>query len=362
MKTIKVNLKERAYPIVIGNNLFSSIGKRLKSLKIGDDAIIISNAKIKKLYGIKLKKSLVKSGFSVNFELIPDSEKSKSQFQAFNLINKIAKLDVKKRFFIIALGGGVIGDLAGFVAAVYKRGINYVQVPTTLLGQVDSAIGGKVAIDLNTGKNLVGAFYQPKIVISDVNILTSLSKKQVKSGLSEVIKYAIIKDRSLFDYLNSNSKQILKLNKTMLEFLVRKCSAIKANIVQADEKETKGIRTILNYGHTIGHAIESAGGYKKYNHGEAIAIGMICAADISCKLGMLNLSSYNKIKNLISKYGLPTSIRGVRLNKILEAQTRDKKFINKKNRFVLPKKIGTVIVRENIPLGIIKKAIAERMK
>ena len=361
MRRIEIKLKEKSYRIIIGNRIINSLGSLLNKLNIGKDAIIITNPLIKKYFGKKVEKSLAESNFTVKFLLTADTEKSKSTQAVFNLINSIAKYDIRKKMFIIALGGGVIGDLAGFIAAVYKRGIPYIQVPTTLLGQVDSAIGGKTAIDLRYAKNLVGAFYQPRLVISDISTLKSLNKRQIKSGLAEVVKYGIIKDRNLFEYIEKNIKKILSLDKRYLEHIIYKCSLIKTLVVQQDEKEEKGIRTILNFGHTIGHAIEAAGKYHFYNHGEAIAVGMICASQISERLGLLSKKSGIRIESLISKIGLPTKIRGIKLLDILSAHLHDKKFTSKRNRFVLPTTIGKVTIHEDVPLKIIKSVLKEKI-
>ncbi|MFC1594495.1 3-dehydroquinate synthase [Candidatus Omnitrophota bacterium] len=362
MKEIKVALDKRSYKIFVGSNALSTLGQRLKRLAIGEDAVVITNAKIKRLLGVRVQKLLSRSGFSVRFELVPDTEKSKSQLCAFKVINAIARFDVKKRIFVIVLGGGVVGDLGGFVAAIYKRGVSYVQIPTTLLAQVDSAIGGKVAIDLDNGKNLAGAFYQPRAVVSDVGVLSTLSRKQIRAGLAEVIKYAVIKDRFLFDFLERNAERIMKLDKKMLEFIVCRCSAIKARIIEVDERETKGIRTILNYGHTIGHAIEAAGKYGLYNHGEAVSIGMMCAADIAVRLGLLQDVQNKRINSLLSAVGLPTRCKGVTAKKILSVYQHDKKFINKKNRFVLPTAIGKVVVYEAVPQDIVREVVVGRIE
>ena len=370
MKKIKVNLGRRSYAIIIGNKALLKTGDILSSLNIGKDALIITNAFLKKKFGLKLTKYLKRAGYTVRFETVPDTEMSKSTKEVFRLINRIGKYDVKKRLFIIALGGGVIGDLSGFVAAIYKRGINYIQIPTTLLAQIDSAIGGKTAVDLSVGKNLIGAFYQPRLVISDISALSSLDKKQVRSGLSEAIKYGVIKDSQLFNFIEKNYKKLLTLNKNALEYVIYRCSSIKAKVIQADEKEKKGIRTILNFGHTIGHAIETAGGYRKYSHGEAVALGMVAAAVIARDLEMLSNSSYIRIKQLISKVGLPVSISKINKTKLLNAISHDKKFIRGKNRFVLPVVIGKVIVREgkNVfsalgsPVRVVSKAEMEKRK
>jgi len=362
MKKIRVNLGKRSYQIITGDKILSGIGKTLQSLDIGRDSIIITNSFLKKRFGLKLSNFLKKSGYSVKFEVVPDTERSKSTKEVFKLIDRIGKYDVKKRLFIIALGGGVIGDLSGFVAAIYKRGINYIQIPTTFLAQIDSAIGGKTAVDLSLGKNLIGAFYQPRLVLSDISVLSSLDRKQIRFGLAEAIKYGVIKDKQLFGFIEKNYKKIINLNKKALEFVVYRCSAIKAKVVAQDEMERRGIRTILNYGHTIGHGLEAAGGYLSYSHGQAVALGMIAAARIARDLDMLDIRSCNRIERIISKVGLPTSVRGISKTKLLKAISHDKKFIRGKNRFVLPVRIGKVIVREGVPKDIINNAIDSLIK
>jgi 3-dehydroquinate synthase len=251
--------------------------------------------------------------------------------------------------------------VAGFVASIYKRGIPYIQIPTTLLAQVDSAIGGKTAVDLAEGKNLVGAFYQPRLVFSDVTFLKTLSLKQIQAGLAEVIKYAIIKDPQLFSYLENNLGDCLALKTAPLEFIVKRCSCLKAKIVEQDEREEKGVRTILNFGHTIGHAIESAADYKRYNHGQAVALGMLVACQMSQNLGFIQDDILARIEKLIKATGLPTKINKISLAKILKAHYRDKKFIGKKNRFVLIQDIGKAKVVQDIPLRLIREAIKKRI-
>lgn len=361
MKTIKVNLKRRAYNIIVGTNIISRLGRYINKLDIGSDAYVITNPAIKNRYYRLLNKVLKESKFSLRLKLVPPTEKSKSIEMAASIIKDIIRYDRNKQFFIIAFGGGVIGDLAGFIASIYKRGIPYIQVPTTLLAQVDSGIGGKTAVDLPQAKNIVGAFYQPRIVFSDINILKTLDLRQLRSGLAEVIKYAIIKDRQLFGYLEKKYKDILSFKQADLEFIVRRCSYIKAKIIQQDEREKRGIRTILNFGHTIGHAIETAGNYKKYSHGEAIALGVLVAGDISKKVGLINNKVLERIEGLIKATGLPTKIKGVSINDIIKAHYHDKKFIGYKNRFVLIKNIGQTKIVENIPLKIIREALGLRM-
>ena len=360
MNAIKINLKKRSYNIIAGNNIIDLLGKYISNLNICTDAYVITNAAIKKEHGKALYKTLNESGFTVRFRSIPDSEKSKSIKMASSIIEDIVRYNRKKHIFIIAFGGGVIGDLAGFVASVYRRGIPYIQVPTTLLAQVDSSIGGKTAVDLNEGKNLVGVFYQPRLVFSDVNLLKTLGAKQVKSGLAEVIKYAIIKDTGLFAYIEKNYKDILALKTPPLERIIKRCSYIKAKIVQQDEREERGIRTILNFGHTMGHAIESAGNFKLYNHGEAIALGMLIACEISKTLRLLSYKTQQRIEDLVSAMGLPVRIKKISTQSIIKAHYHDKKFIGSKNRFVLIKDIGKTVILENIPLKVIREAIKKK--
>jgi len=352
MKSISVSLKENAYDIVIGHNILSKLGAKLKSLKIGKDAVIITNPVIYKHHGKTLVSGLKKSGFSVKVLAVPAGEQSKSAKRAFRLIEEIARYDRLKRVFIVAFGGGVVGDLAGYVAAAYKRGIPYIQVPTTFLAQIDSAIGGKVAIDLPCGKNLVGAFYQPKIVWSDVAVLATLTKRQIRNGLAEAVKYGVIADRKLFEYIVKHYQRLLNLDPKALAHVVEWSSRIKKNVVVVDEKETIGIRSILNFGHTIGHAIEAAGKYNQYHHGEAVALGMRVAADISCRKKLLKVRDADALNRILSCIGLPEHIQGIKMANILNAMKHDKKFLAGKNRFILAEGIGKVKVFEGGEHGI----------
>jgi 3-dehydroquinate synthase len=357
MHKIKVNLGKRSYQIVTGMGILYQLGVYLKKLDMGSDAFIISNAFLKNKYGAKLLGILSGNGFNCHFKLVADSEKAKSIQTASLVIKDLAKFDQKKKVFIVAFGGGVVGDLTGFVASVYKRGISYVQIPTTLLAQVDSAIGGKTAVDLDLGKNLVGAFYQPRLVFTEVNFLKSLDTMQVRCGMAEVIKYAIIKDQKLFSFLENNYQEVMQRNPATLEIIINACSRIKAGIVAEDEKETSGYRTILNFGHTIGHAIEAAGGYKSYNHGQAVSLGMVVAVDLSKRLGLIDARLAVRIKNLIKLYGLPMKIMGVTVAKIIRAHYHDKKFSGKENKFVLIGGIGKPRIVRNIKLDLINEVI-----
>ncbi len=362
MRIVKVKLDKRSYDIIIGKNIIRLLPRYINKLNIGNNAYIISNPYVRNKYSKNLLKALNKGGISSKIKTIPDTEKSKSILMLSSVINDLARFDLKKRTFIIALGGGVVGDLSGLVASIYKRGIPYIQIPTTLLAQVDSSIGGKTAVDLREGKNLVGAFYQPSLVTSDVNLLQSLDARQLRTGLAEVIKYGIIKDSRLFAYLEKEYKDIIKLKLKALEYIVNASSKIKADIVQRDEREAKGIRTALNFGHTVGHAIEAAAGFSKYTHGEAVALGMLVASDISQKLGLINNSLNTRIEGLIRKAGLPLAINEVSLKEIMKAIYRDKKFSGAKNKLVLIAGLGKVKIVKDVPLEIIEEALNRRIE
>jgi 3-dehydroquinate synthase len=343
--------------ITIGHGILEKLPQSIRGLGLGKDAVIISHPAIERLYGASLSAGLKKAGYTVKIFNVPEGEKSKSAPYVLRLLKQISTYDVDKRIFIIALGGGVVGDLAGFVAAIYKRGVPYIQVPTTLLAQIDSSIGGKTAIDLDTGKNMVGAFYQPILVFADTKLLQTLDKRQIRNGLAEAIKYGIICDTKLFSYIEANHKKFLKGDPKVLNFIVQRCARIKAKIVAEDEKETKGWRTVLNFGHTVGHAVEAAGRYNQYHHGEAVGLGMRVAAGISVKMGLLSASRERRINQLITSVGLPEKIKGVNLAKILDLMKHDKKFAAGHNRFVLAKKIGQVTVVRDIPADVIIQAI-----
>lgn len=358
MKKIRVPLGERSYDILIGHGLIKNCGRILKKLNIGTDAVIITNNRLSALYKKEIEKTLNRNGFTGRFEIVPDSEKAKSISVATTILNRLSRYDVNKSIFIIALGGGVVGDLAGFVASVYKRGIPYVQIPTTLLAQVDSSIGGKAAVDLSVAKNLVGSFYQPRAVISDIAALRTLSSRQIRNGLAEIIKYGVIKDAGLFAFLETNYRKVLKLEKGALEHIVSRSVKIKADVVAKDELDRKRIRAVLNYGHTIGHAIEAASGYSgRYDHGEAVALGMLVAGRMAVELGMLKDSEAGRVEELIKKVGLPVSIKGVGALRIYKSHLHDKKFINGRNRFVLASKIGSVRIVEGVADSIIRNAL-----
>ncbi len=354
---VPVKLKDNPYTIAIGHGILGKLPDFIRPLGLGKDAVVISHHSIVRLHGSALTMAFKKAGYAVKIINVPEGEKSKSAACAMRLLKEISVYDVDKKIFIVALGGGVVGDLAGFVAAIYKRGVPYIQVPTTLLAQIDSSIGGKTAIDLPTGKNLAGAFYQPKFVLTDTKVLKTLSPRQIRNGLAEAIKYGIIGDLKLFNYIESNHRKFLNGEIEVLNFIVRRCAQIKANIVAVDEKETKSIRTVLNFGHTVGHAVEAAARFGRYHHGESVALGMRVAARISVAMGLLAEEEEARINQLISSVGLPERIAGVNLAKILDLMRHDKKFTAGHNRFVLTQKIGQVKLVNDIPSNLIVSAI-----
>ncbi|MBN1622649.1 MAG: 3-dehydroquinate synthase [Endomicrobiales bacterium] len=357
MRKIKVKLAKRSYPIFVGSKI-GNIGSYLKKQSFTKKALVVTNPKIKKLYYSKLALSLKKAGFEVNLSLIPDGERYKNLDTVKKLYSAAVKYGIDRKSLVVSLGGGVIGDIAGFFAATYLRGVPFVQVPTTLLAMVDSSVGGKTGVDLPQGKNLVGAFYQPKLVWIDISTLKTLPKKELRNGMAEVIKYGIIKDAGFFRFLTKNVDNIYDIKTPVYEKIIAKCCKIKAWVVEQDEKETKGIREILNFGHTYGHAIEALTGFKGYSHGEAVAIGMSIAAALAGRIGLLGKSSINEIKKLISVTGLPTALKKkLPLKKILSAIYKDKKVLGKKLRFVLPIKIGKVFVHKGVEPKKLKEVI-----
>lgn len=359
MKTIRVNLGKRSYNIIIGWNILPFLGAKLKKLGFPKEVLVVTNSQVRSRHADALKRSLRSGGFNISFYSTLNNERAKSIDNSLKLLDFLSDYARQKKIGIIAFGGGVVGDLASFVASIYKRGVPLVHVPTTLLAQTDSSIGGKTAIDLKIAKNLIGTFYQPEGVFCNLSFLKTLDRSQICSGLAEAVKYAVISSEKLFNFIENKYQSVFSCDPDALKHLVFECANIKAKIVGADEREEKGLRTILNFGHTIGHAIEVAGGYKKYSHGEAVGLGMLCAAKISHNINILSAEDYQRIVNLIAKIGLAQEISNIKESEVLKAYKLDKKFIGKTNRFVLLKAIGRPVVYENVPEKIIRNAILE---
>ncbi|MFC1861667.1 3-dehydroquinate synthase [Chloroflexota bacterium] len=357
MKKVRARLISNSYNIHIGPGLLMQTTHKLKEITVSDKLVIITDPTVKGLYGNTLKQSLTSSGLKVLVIEVPDGEKQKSLETAGRLYHELTDFYAERTTPVLALGGGVIGDLAGFVAATYLRGVPLIQIPTTLLAQVDSSIGGKVAVNHGLLKNKIGAFYQPGLVISDITTLKTLPAVELSDGLAEVIKYGVIWDEELFTYLEDNLPQIKALDDGALETVVFRSAKIKAEVVEKDERDFS-LRHILNYGHTVGHAIESVSDFK-VQHGEAVAIGMLAAARISNRLGILGKSEVTRLKNLIAGADLPTEIPGLELAKLIQAMSHDKKISRGKIKFVLPKSIGEVFITDEVSPSVIEKVLVE---
>lgn len=360
MRTVNVSLGNRSYGIKIGDGLLSRLGNECAKLKLGTRCAIITDTNVGKRYAKPAYESLLKAGFEPVLVIVPAGETAKSLRTVQTCYDQLAVHRLERKSFILALGGGVVGDLAGFVAATYLRGIAFVQVPTTLLAQVDSSVGGKVGVNLKAGKNLVGAFYQPRLVLCDLDTLKTLPEREFRSGLAEVIKYGIIYDATLFARLENELPKILKRNSQTLTDIIARCCEIKAEVVAQDETES-GLRAILNFGHTIGHAIENISGYGKFLHGEAISIGQIAAAKLSNAMTGLAKPEAERVQTLFQRAGLPTQIKltGRQREKLLAAMRLDKKVSGGDIKFVLAKRIGQVVWGQSVSDVIVHATLDE---
>ena len=362
---IEVNLPGgQRYPILIAAGSLQKAGSLMRENGVTGEAFVLSDSNVWGLYGEKLAAALRAASCPVlDTWLIPPGEENKSLDHWRAVIDRLAALDdgSTRRVFILNLGGGVVGDLGGFAAATYRRGIPFVQVPTTLLAQVDSSVGGKTGVNHPAGKNLIGAYHQPVFVLIDPATLQSLPPREVRAGLAEVVKVGLIRDRALFRYLEENVQGILGLQGFSLRHLIRRSCQIKATIVRQDEREQKGIRTLLNFGHTVGHALEAAAGYGRYLHGEAVAIGMLCAASVSVETGMLPPAAYGRICALLQRIGLEVSAGGIKPRVLREAMKRDKKFIHARNRLVLLERIGRARVVEGVDPAVLHRSVVAHL-
>ncbi|MCL0091705.1 3-dehydroquinate synthase [Dehalococcoidales bacterium] len=357
MRKVKVELDRDSYEVYVGSGLLSQTGSWLKENGFSDKLVIITDPTVNRLYGQALNQGLAKEGFNVITLLVPEGEDQKSLETAGRLYHELTNSYAERATPILALGGGVIGDLTGFVAATYLRGVPLVQIPTTLLAQVDSSIGGKVGIDHGQLKNKIGLFYQPRLVIADIDTLKTLPSEELANGLAEVIKSAAIQSNKLFTFIEKNLDRIKSLDNEALEEIVFQSVKIKAKVVEKDERDL-GLRSILNYGHTIGHAIESASDFK-VEHGKAVAIGMLAEARISNKMGILDKNELVRLKSVIEKAGLPTKMPSLKLEKIIQAMKHDKKVWQGKIRFVLLKSIGSVFITDEVSPSLIEQVLNE---
>ena len=348
-----VDLGERSYPIRIGRGLLGRPGL-LDEYVPGKQAFIVTNEAVRDRYLDPLLASLPR--VDVEYACIGDGEAFKTLDTYATLMDRLVTGGHNRTTAIIGLGGGVIGDVAGFVAATYQRGVAFIQVPTTLLALVDSSVGGKTAVNHPRGKNLIGAFYQPRCVIADIGTLETLPARELTAGLAEVIKYGVIHDAAFFDWLDGNLDRLLALDATALAHAVATSCRTKAAVVQADERET-GLRAILNFGHTFGHALESLTGYEQLLHGEAVAIGMVMAADLSSRWGKLPRGEARRIRDLIARAGLPVKPPPVSADAMLEAMGMDKKVVDGRIRLVLTDAIGTAALTDQAPEVAIRETL-----
>ncbi len=359
MRNVQVPLGNRSYAIKVGGGLLPRLGAECAQLQLGQRCAVITDSNVGKKFAKAALKSMAASGFQPVLITVPAGEKSKCMAVVEKCYDQLAAHRLERKSFIVALGGGVVGDLAGFVAATYLRGIPFVQVPTTLLAQVDSSVGGKTGVNLKAGKNLVGAFYQPQMVLCDLDALKTLPKREFISGLAEVFKYGIIYDAILFAQLERNLPKLLKREAETLAAVIARCCEIKADVVGQDETEG-GLRAILNFGHTIGHAIENSSGYGKYLHGEAISIGQVAAAKLSHKLLGLLSGDAERIEKLFAQAGLPVKIKlnAAQRKKLFAAMKLDKKVSGGEIKFVLAEKIGKVCWGQKVPSDLIEQVLA----
>jgi len=354
MKKFLVDLEARSYPILIGRGLLSN-GEIVRSGVKGSQALIVSNQTVAPIYLDRIEATL--DGLQVDSVILPDGEKYKNLTTLNSIFDCLLEKKHNRTTTLIALGGGVIGDITGFAAASYQRGVNFIQVPTTLLAQVDSSVGGKTGVNHRLGKNMIGAFYQPKSVVIDVDTLISLPSRELKSGLAEVIKYGLISDEAFFLWLESNLDKLIKRDPEALTYAIDRSCRNKARIVSIDERE-QGIRAILNLGHTFGHAIETYQNYTGFLHGEAVAVGMLMAAELSALHGWIGDSEVNRARELLARAGLPLNPpEGMTSEVFLELMAVDKKAVNGNIRLVLLKGIGGAVVASDYDHKLLMRTI-----
>lgn len=363
MRKVEVSLGARSYEIQIGEGLLTRLGVECQKLNLGRRCAVITDRNVGPIHGLKVMSSLEMAGFEPLLLTLAPGEKTKSLETVQRCYDQLANHRLERKGFVVALGGGVVGDISGFVAATYLRGIPFVQVPTTLLAQVDSSVGGKTGVNLEAGKNLVGAFHQPRLVLCDLKTLRTLPRREFAAGLAEVIKYGVIYDAVFFERLERDLPKALKLNGEVLAEMVSWCCEIKAEVVRQDETES-GLRAILNFGHTIGHAIEALSGYGAYLHGEALSIGQVAAAVLSSRLLGFPLNDVQRMAALLARAGLPISIKvgQQKMERLFAAMQLDKKVSGGEINFVLAEKLGKVIWGQKVSPRLIEETLQSMAK
>jgi 3-dehydroquinate synthase len=363
-QTITVDLGERSYPIAIGEGLLPSLGTLIKDRLSSRACVVISDRTVAALYLPVVRRALRGAGMSVTPIIVQPGERQKNLRRVNAIISAMIKKCIDRSSVVIALGGGVVGDLAGFVSAVYQRGVDFIQIPTTLLAQVDSSIGGKVGVNHPSGKNMIGAFHQPRFVLADSAVLSTLPRREFICGLGEVVKYGIIADENFFRYLEEHLDAILSLDREAIVYTIARCCSLKADVVRNDEREkiSSGGRAILNFGHTVGHAIEAAVRYRGVKHGEAVLIGMLVESRMAGLLGLLKNAEEERITSLIKRLPLPDILPGLSNGKLLSYIAHDKKVSEKKVRFVLPTRIGSVQIAGDVPRRVVIQSLTDLKK
>jgi 3-dehydroquinate synthase len=357
MHVIRVSPGSARYNIYSGPGVLRDIGSHMKRAGMGPRLFLITNPLVFELHGFNLKEELLKDGFEVSVLTVPDGEEYKSLDTAGRLYSELSAGLAERSTPVLALGGGVIGDMAGFVAATYMRGMPLLHSPTTLLAQVDSSIGGKTAVNHGKLKNQIGVFCQPSAVFSDTSVLKTLAANQISNGLAEVIKCAVIGDRLLFDMLERKIKEIRDLDEKTLETVIMHAATVKARIVGRDERD-RGPRNMLNFGHTVGHAIEAVTNFK-VSHGTAVAVGMVTASRIACRLGLFPEKDLDRLIGVIAAAGLPTTMPELGIADLLAAIMHDKKVSGGKVKFILPVRIGQVTITDKVDLAMVTEILAE---
>ncbi len=368
MKTEIIRSMHGAYRVISGKGLIASTGKLMAApgvlprgiIRGRTKVMVVAQSRVLALYGKPLLRSLAASGFKTTIHRLPDGERAKSQTELFRLYQALLRARFDRSDAVLALGGGVTGDLCGFAASTYLRGLAFVNVATTLLAQVDSAVGGKTGINLPEGKNLAGTFYPARLVLADSGVLQTLPERDFRASLAEVVKYGVIRNAALFRKLEKNAGKILRRDQALLAEIIHACIRIKARVAERDERETKGERMILNYGHTFGHAFEKAAGYKGLLHGEAVSVGMAAAGRLAVRLGLWPAAEAWRQEKLLVRLGLPVRLeRTFKIQALLKAMQHDKKRSSGKLRFVLPVRIGKVIVRQDVAPKIIGQILKD---
>lgn len=358
MDHLRVELGARSYEIIICNGALNDLGTWLRRLAgEGSQTMLVTNPTVYELYGEKVRQGLGIDEGRLVLGMVPDGEEYKTMEQAQRLIDLAVDHHFDRNSLILTLGGGVVGDLGGFVAAIYQRGINFVQIPTTLLAQVDSSVGGKVAVNHPRAKNMIGAFHQPRLVLIDTAVLSSLPEREYRSGLAEVVKYGIIADPEFFTYLWKKTELINNRDEVTLQYAIHRSCSIKAGIVENDERED-GLRAILNLGHTFGHAIETLSGYGTYRHGEAVTIGMNLATRLAHRLNLLGSSEMEAILDLLQTLGLNLPLPDLPPKYLVDLMYQDKKVRDGRLRLVLPTGIGQVTIKDDVNRTLLEEILS----